>query len=293
MDAELTEVAALPELPAREHSAHKNNCGRVLVIAGSGGMCGAGMLAANSALRSGAGIVTWALAQSLSVHADFACPEVIILPIPHTAQHSPALAAREHLLEAAREAQAVIIGPGLPVAGETGELIRLLVPEISSPLLIDAGALRAISGDVQLIAKRTAPTVLTPHPGEMSQLCGLQVSQLQEDRTGTAARYAAESGAVVLLKGPGTVISDGRRVRINTTGNPALATAGSGDVLSGVIAALLAQGLAAFEAACLGAHLHGAAGDIARERGGLHGVIAGDVAACLPGAFMAYRPGKV
>ena len=90
MDAELTEVAALPELPAREHSAHKNNCGRGLVIAGSGGMCGAGMLAANSALRSGAGIVTWALAQSLSVHADFACPEVIILPIPHTAQHSPA-----------------------------------------------------------------------------------------------------------------------------------------------------------------------------------------------------------
>lgn len=278
----------LPPLPSRRPDVHKGACGRVLVIAGSAGMTGAGVLASRAALRAGAGLVTWAIPSSLHLIAEVQTVEVITLPIPETEGHAPGVDAREHLLEAAREVQAVILGPGLPVAGETGELIRLLVPEISAPLLLDAGALAAIGKEYRTIQKRKAPTVVTPHPGEMSYLTGLTVEEIQRDRTGIAVRYAQASGAIVVLKGAGTVISDGKRTEINPTGNPGMATAGSGDVLAGVIAGLLAQGMSPWDAARLGVYLHGLAGDLAREEKGEHGLIASDILEALPRAYLTY-----
>lgn len=278
----------LPALPTRTTDAHKNACGRVLVIAGSPGMTGAGVLASRAALRSGAGLVTWALPQSLSCWADFIAPEFMTLGMPETAQRNIGLAAREHLLEAAREANAVILGPGLSVAGETGELMRLLIPEISQPLLLDAGALRALGEEQRLLTLRRAPTVLTPHPGEMAELCGKTTSEIQQARRDTAREYAAATQTILLLKGAGSVISDGKTEFVNSTGNPGMATAGAGDVLCGVIAALLAQGLSAFDAARLGAYLHGRAGDLACEEKGVHGLLAGDIIEALPAAFLEY-----
>lgn len=279
----------LMRLPQRPTNAHKNQCGRVLVIAGSSGMTGAGALAGMAALRSGAGLVTWALPQSLSLAADLLCLELLTLAIPETAQRAPAVAAREHLLEAAREANAVVLGPGLPVAGETGELIRLLIPEIATPLILDAGALRALGNETRLLRDRKAPTILTPHPGEMAELKDGTASEVEEAREEVARDFASATGTILLLKGAGTVVSDGTRTYINETGNPGMATAGSGDVLCGVIAALVAQKLPAYEATCLGAHLHGMAGDLACEETGEYGLIASDLIGALPAAFLRYQ----
>ncbi len=280
---------ALPPLPPRLEDAHKGDCGRVLVIAGSPGMTGAGALASLATLRSGAGLVTWAIPKSLNLNAELLCLEVITLPIPESPGQAPGVDAREYLLEAAMEVQAVIMGPGMPVAGETGELVRLLVPEIRAPLVLDAGGLMAVGTDWNIIGKRKYGVILTPHPGEMARLISKTSADVQKDREGIAAKYAKTTRSVVVLKGAHTVVTDGKRTDINQTGNAGMATAGSGDVLSGVIAGLLAQGLEPFAAARLGVHLHGLAGDLAVKETGPHGLIAGDILAALPRAFLRYQ----
>lgn len=287
MDCEKIEKMTV-KLPARARDVHKRGCGTVLVVAGSRGMTGAGALASMAALRSGAGLVTWALPQSLNLVAETMCIEVLTLPLPETPGQALGIAAREHVVEAAQECDAVVLGPGMVSAGETGELMRLLVPEIRVPLVVDAGALRAVGEDRKIFLRRRAPTVVTPHPGEMSALCGLQTAAIQAEREKTASDYARQARVVTLLKGAGTVVSDGAKVFVNPTGNPGMATAGAGDVLAGVVAALLAAGLDVFDAAALGAYLHGMAGDLAVEETGVHGLIAGDILQYLPSAFCAY-----
>lgn len=282
---------ALPPLPDRPEDIHKGLCGRVLVIAGSQGMTGAGAMASEAALRSGAGLVTWALPEALNAIAETLCVEVITWPIPGTETGSPAIEARELLSEASHESDAVVLGSGLSTAGETGELLRLLIPEIHAPMVLDAGGLTAMDAKLKPLAKRRRPTVLTPHPGEMSRLVGKKVDEIQADRTGEAKALAERTETVVLLKGAGTVITDGERVHENTTGNPGMATAGSGDVLAGMLAAFLAQGMEPFEATVLAAHLHGMAGDIAAETTGVHGLMARDIVASLPRAFLRYAAG--
>lgn len=279
---------ALPPLPERPPEAHKGVFGDVLVVAGSVGMTGAGALCGMAALRAGAGLVTWAIPESLNAIAELLSLEIITLPIPQTGGQAPSIAAREHLTEAARGAKACAIGPGLPVAGETGELMRLVVPETHGPLVVDAGALTAIGKDWKILRKRKHPTVVTPHPGEMARLVDKTADEVTSRREELAKKYASVSGAVVLLKGKDTLVTDGKEVYINTTGNAGMATAGSGDVLSGLIAGLLAQGMEAFDAAKLGAHLHGLAGDIAAHMMGEHSLIASDILDALPEAFQAY-----
>ncbi len=278
----------LPGLPERPVDSHKGLYGRVLVVAGSEGMSGAGALASRAALRSGAGLVTWAVPKRLSQLAALSCVELLTLPIPETAGGAPSVDAREHLIEAAREADAVVLGPGLPVAGETGELLRLLVPEIHPPLVLDAGGLTAVGADWKLLKRRKAATVITPHPGEMGRLIGKTAADVQANREGIATKYAGVSGAVVVLKGAQTLVAQGDQLHVNQTGNPGMATAGSGDVLAGLIAGLIAQGLEAFAAARLGVHLHGLAGDLAAARLGQHGLLASDILAALPEAYLAY-----
>lgn len=279
---------ALPALPQRTQDSHKGTYGRILVIAGSAGMLGSGALASRAALRSGAGLVTWAVPLGLSSVASSFVPELIIQPVPETAQKSLSVDAREHLLEAAMEVDAVILGPGLPVAGESGELMRLLISEINAPLIIDAGALRAIGTDLRPVKRRKSPTVLTPHPGEMAGLCAKSIEEITLAREESARNIAEQSGGVVVLKGSNTVIDNGVDFTINKTGNSGMSTAGSGDVLCGVIAALIGQGMEAYDAAVLGVHLHGAAGDLAAADKGEYGMIAGDIIDNLPYAFRDY-----
>jgi NAD(P)H-hydrate epimerase len=196
--------------------------------------------------------------------------------------------AREILVEAAREATCVILGPGLPVAGDTGELMRLLIPEIYPALILDGGALTAIGTDLMIIRKRQSPTIITPHPGEMGRLIGKTAADVQEKRRDFAVKYAKLSGAAVVLKGSETVVTNGTNVYINHTGNAGMATAGSGDVLTGVIAALVGQGLPPFDAAKLGVYLHGMAGDLGSRELGMHGLMASDIVQKLPAAFQRY-----
>lgn len=276
----------LPPLPKRDADFHKGRAGRVLVIAGSAGMTGAGGMASMAALRSGAGVVLWAIPKSLNAVGEAMIPEVMTLPVPDTPSGAPSMEAREILVEAARETDCVVLGPGLPVAGDTGELMRLLIPEIFPPLILDGGALSAIGTDVMIVRKRQSPTIITPHPGEMGRITGKTSDEVQAKRRDFAMKYAKLSGAVVALKGHETVVADGRDAYVNRTGNPGMSTAGAGDVLTGVVAALVGQGLAPFEAARLGVYLHGLAGDIAAAAKGVHGLIATDIIAHLPDAFM-------
>ncbi|MDR1612134.1 MAG: NAD(P)H-hydrate dehydratase [Planctomycetota bacterium] len=287
MTAEALENGLAP-LPQRDAGTHKGQCGRILVIAGSVGMSGAGCMAAKSAMRSGAGVVLWAVPKSLNPVAETMSLEVMTLPIPETQSGAPGMEAREILVEAARETDCVILGPGLPVAGETGELMRLLIPEIFPALILDGGALSAVGDDVMTIRKRQGATIITPHPGEMARLTGKTVRQVQEKRRDFAVKYAKFSGAVVALKGSRTLVADAAGVYENDSGNPGMATAGSGDVLCGVIAALVGQGLKPGAAARLGVHLHGLAGDIALAEKGVHGLIASDMIERLPAAFLRY-----
>ncbi len=279
-------MSDLPELPARQRQTHKGDYGRVLVIAGSTGMTGAGALASRAALRSGAGLVTWALPKSLNIVAEVASPEVMSLPVPETDGLSLSVDAREHLLEATHEVSAVVLGPGLPVAGETGELLRLIIPEIHAPLVVDAGALRAAGREVKLFQKRKSATILTPHPGEMATLIGKSTEEILEKREEMATAFAQSAKSVVVLKGANTVVSDGEHTRVNDTGNPGMATGGTGDVLAGVLAGLLAQGMEPYDAAVLGVYIHGLAGDAAATKIGQHSLIASDIIDALPEIFL-------
>ncbi len=283
-----TNYQQLPLLPPRKLYSHKGTYGRVLVIAGSAGMMGSGSMTSLSCLRSGCGVVLWALPKALNVIGEAQNPEVMTLPIPDTPSGAPSMEAREILVEAARETDCVVLGPGLPVAGDTGELMRLLIPEIFPPLILDGGAFSAIGTEYMIIRKRQSPTIITPHPGEMSRITGRTTAQIQEKRSDFAVKYAKHSGAIVALKGHGTVVTDGQEIYINESGNPALSTAGSGDVLCGVIASLVGQGIPPFEAAKLGVYLHGLAGDLAAREIGDRGVIARDVITRLPLAFKQY-----
>jgi len=279
----------LPKLPERAREAHKGDFGKVLVIAGSRGMVGAGCLAAESALRAGAGLVKLAVPQTLWDVAATKLTCVMTAGFADTARGAFAENACEPLMEECRWADVVALGPGLGRDVETGRFVRRLVTELGAPLVIDADGLFHLSGRLDELTRRTSPTVLTPHPGEMANLIGSDVAAVQADRSATAGEVARKYGVVCVLKGAGTVVSDGRRTYVNTTGNPGMATGGTGDVLTGVIVGLIGQGLSAFDASVLGVYLHGLAGDLAAERFGQYGLIASDVLDFLPAAFLAHQ----
>jgi len=254
------EYAALIPLPAPD--THKNARGRVLVVAGSAAYPGAAILAARGAMRAGAGYVTLAVPDAVVPIAQghlAACP---VVGLPQSRTHTLSSAALEKVVALAREYDAVVLGPGLTVANGAATVARGMVAGIKVPLVIDADGLNALVDARDLLERRSAATVLTPHPGELGRLLGRSPGEVQADRVSSSAELAGANRAVV-LKGAGTVTSCDARQVINTSGSPALATAGTGDVLAGVIGALLAQGLGPLEAGALGAYLHGRAGEAA------------------------------
>jgi len=278
-------ISAVPRLAARRHDAHKGDFGSVLTVGGSRGMAGAVVLAARSAMRAGAGKVTAAVPAGLYPIVATQLTVCMTEPLPEGADGTLAFKAAERIGAEAVAFQVLALGPGL---GRSPELVRFvgwIVRHVALPTVIDADGLNCLVEDAAALAERPAPTILTPHPKEMARLTGRTTRDIQADRIGAAAALARESGAIVVLKGAGTVVADADRVYVNTTGNPGMATGGSGDVLTGVVAGLLAQGLDPFDAAVLGVYIHGLAGDLARDEVGEVGLIATDILDHVPVAL--------
>jgi ADP-dependent NAD(P)H-hydrate dehydratase / NAD(P)H-hydrate epimerase len=271
-------------VPQLAVDAHKNSRGRVLVVAGSGTFPGAAILAARGAARSGAGYVTLAVPESIVAIAQSHLVTIPVVGFPSGRGGAFLSAALDRILRLARDFDAVVLGPGLTLADGAVVTARGIVERLHKPLVIDADALNALVDAHSLIESRTSPTVLTPHPGELGRLLSVATTEVQRDRIFFSAELAGDDRAVV-LKGAGTVVSHGGRQVINTSGTPALATAGTGDVLSGVIGALLAQGLSPLEAGALGAYVHGRAGEAAASVLTPLCVTADDVVEYLPTAF--------
>lgn len=267
-------VRRVPTLRSRPRDAHKGDCGRVLVIAGSDGMLGAAILCASAALRGGAGLVTALLPKALMA------PLTIAVPPAMTLARTPAAVGR-----ALGEADAVVLGPGIGTTAAARALVANVLRASRVPTVIDAGALFALSPLAAAGGRRRgrgAPLVLTPHVGEAARLLGVTSDEVRSDRRLALAELCRRSGAVVVLKGQHTLVGDGTRCFRNTTGNVGLATGGSGDVLAGLLGALLADGpadarLTPFEAACAAVHWHGAAGDLVARRLSPRGLIASDL----------------
>jgi NAD(P)H-hydrate epimerase len=277
-------VTALPRLPPRQADSNKGNFGRVLVVAGSRGMAGAAVLCGSAALRGGAGLVRIAAPREVVPIIAASNPCCMTAPLPNDADGRLDPSAEAEILALARTASVIAIGPGL---GHTSAMTALLVDvlgRVQLPVVLDADGLNSFVHHIALL-RREAPLILTPHPGEFARLLNIEIKAVQAHRRELAAAFAAENNVVLLLKGHRTVVTDGKRVYENTTGNPGMATAGSGDVLTGLIAALVGQGLEPFAAAQLGAHVHGLAGDIARSEIGEIGMIATDILERLPRAL--------
>jgi NAD(P)H-hydrate epimerase len=281
-----------PPLPPRDPKAHKGSVGRGLFIAGARGYYGAPYLAAMAFLRAGGGYARLAAPASIVGFLAQRGVEVVYAPQPETLEGSLSLAGKAGLLDLAAQCDLAVIGPGLSLAEETQALVRELVREIPAPLLVDGDGLSAVAGDASFLKRRTAPTVLTPHPGEMARLTGRSVREILADPIPLLIETAAALQATVVLKGAHTLIglADGR-VFVNLTGNAGMATAGSGDVLTGTIAAMAGLGQGVEEAVCKGVLLHGLAGDLAAEGKGMDG-IAGDILECLPRALVLERQGE-
>ncbi len=279
---------AAAAFPPRARASHKGSYGHVLVLAGSVGKSGAAALAATAALRAGAGLVTVALpAPALPLLVSQVTPEVMTVPLPSSAHGAWTREALATALELSATRQAVVLGPGIGTDTETAEFVQAFVPRCPVPLVLDAGALSGLAAagaqGPALVRERNATSVLTPHPGEMGQLTGLSSADVQARRLELACELADACRALLVLKGQRTLVAEpGGRVAVNPTGNPGLATAGTGDVLAGLLGALLGRGGAAWDAACAAVYLHGLAGDCAAARVGQEALLAGDLLCDLP-----------
>ncbi|MBI4635906.1 MAG: NAD(P)H-hydrate dehydratase [Candidatus Rokubacteria bacterium] len=272
--------------PSRPRRAHKGTYGHLLIVAGSLGKTGAAALAARAAMRSGAGLVTVATPASQQPVVAGLTLEAMTEPLPETAARTIGGKAREVVVELAAARDAVALGPGLGLDPETQEVVRVLARDLAKPLALDADALTALAGHLDLLRSAPAPRCLTPHPGEMARMLGVSVADVQRDRVACAREFATTWGAHVVLKGAGSIIgSPDGSVWLNPTGNAGMASGGTGDVLTGILGALLARGLPPGAALGAAVYLHGRAGDIARARVGEESLIAGDVIAALPEAF--------
>jgi len=269
----------------RKKDSHKGDFGHVFIIAGSRGLTGAAALCANACLRAGAGLATLGIPESLNIAMEAKLTEVMTCPLPETSMGTLALKAKEKILEMASKSDVVIIGPGLSLVADTQRLIRELILEIEKNLVLDADALNAIKERIFLLRKTKGSCIITPHPGEMARLIGKTPQYIQRNRLTVAKKISLQYNIVVVLKGAGTIVAEKERYYVNKTGNPGMATAGSGDVLTGVIGGFLAQGLGLFDAARLGVYVHGMAGDLAAKKKGEVGLIASDILEQIPYAI--------
>jgi ADP-dependent NAD(P)H-hydrate dehydratase len=278
----------LPELPSRKRDSHKGDFGRALLIGGSRGMTGAIVLAGTAALRGGAGLVTLAVPdrclETVAVHE----PCCMTVPLPDDAVGRVTASAHAQLKKQLAASTVIACGPGLGRSDDLNWLVRELYCTVEQPLVVDADGLNALAAVPDGLSEPAGPRVITPHPGEFRRLW--DDPRVAADRLpACAVELAARHGLVVVLKGHHTVVTDGRQTGHNQTGNPGMATGGSGDVLTGLITALLCQHLATWDAARLAVHLHGLAGDLAARQLGQPSLTARDIIRFLPAAFLQHQ----
>lgn len=262
-------------LPKRSLDSHKGSFGRIGVIGGSQGMLGAVYLATYGALRSGAGLVHAILEKDLA--RDFGLKVVEVMVREATDLYG--------YRQAQEGLDSLVLGPGFGLGSKQKNLIEDCLLHFENPLVLDADGLNILSDNPTIIRHRKGKTIITPHPGEMGRLLKMTTADIQNDREGAAIKFAQTYGVVTVLKGHNTIVTDGERVYINKSGNPGMATAGSGDILSGVVGTFLAQMEDPFNAAVLAVYVHGLAGDIARDEKGEYGMIASDIIEALPKAI--------
>ncbi len=294
----MVQVKKLPELTPRKKNTHKGSYGRVLVLAGSPGMTGAAYLCSKAALRSGSGIVTLGIPESLNPVMETKLTCVMTYSLPETDASTLSNKGRKEILKLCKSHDVVALGPGLSQQPETKDLILWLIKNIDRTMVIDADGINALANNVNVLHKIKQNVVLTPHPGEMSRLTGLRSAKdVQRERLNTAAHFVQsiqkrlgdEKRLVLVLKGDKTIVADYGRIYVNRTGNPGMATAGVGDVLTGIIVSLIGQGFDVFSASQLGVYIHGLAGDIAAKKKGELSMIASDIIDYLPDAFIKYK----
>ena len=273
----LNHELVLSLLPDRNPWGHKGNFGKLLLLCGSRGYTGAAFFAAMGALRSGAGLVFLGVPESIYGIEAVKLNEPVIFPLPDAGGRLSADAVPE-ILARLPQMDAVLVGPGLGQSEGTLAVVRAVLEKAECPVVVDADGINVLSAHRDLLRGRKSPTILTPHDGEFARLGGV----IGEDRMAAAAALAEELGCVVLLKGHETCITDGTNGYLNPTGNPGMAVGGSGDVLAGVITALLGVGLPPLEAAACGAWLHGAAGDRCAAELGQYGMLPTDMLSALP-----------
>ena len=285
-------------MPERPKYSHKGTYGHVLLIAGSRGKTGAALMAAKACLRSGAGLVTIGVPESLISSLQSRVTEEMLLPLYDKGNGTLSLKSAADILSfLKKKANVLAIGPGLSVDDEISELIGRLIIKAHTPMVIDADGLNAIAGRMSMLNKCKAPVVLTPHVGEMARLLQgsrvrvqgsekERIAEIEQDRIGMALSFSKKTGTYLVLKGVPTVIAtpDGNAF-VNQTGNPGMATAGTGDVLTGIISSLLAQRITPQNASILGVYLHGLAGDIAAQKKGRYALVASDLINTFPGVL--------
>lgn len=273
-------------LPERKGDAHKGDFGHLLVLAGSVGYTGAAALSAMSALKVGTGLVTLGIPASLNPIMERKLTEVITRPLPETGTGSFSMEALDAMLELASGKDAVVLGPGISMGEETGELVRAFLARCDRTIVLDADGVNALIGHEDFLEKRKGPTIMTPHPGELGRLIGMSGREINENRIEACIEFARKWNLVLVLKGAPTIVSDrGEGSYINMTGNSGLATGGTGDVLTGAIGGFAAQRIDPSHAALCGTYYHGLAGDMAADLIGGRGMIAGDVMELLPEAL--------
>ena len=270
----------------RPDDAHKGTMGTLLSICGSYGMAGAGILSGTAALRSGLGLLKCALPKSIYPILAARLPESVYLPLEENPDGRMSALNLPYLLE--QKSDAVLLGCGLSVCDDTKAIVEGFIRGCEKPMVLDADALNCISDNSAILKDAKSPVIITPHPMEMARLCGVTAYEINKNREKTARVFAARYGVITVLKGAGTIIAspDGK-ARINMTGNSGMATGGSGDVLAGICASLLAQGKSPFDCACTSVYLHGLAGDFAAKRLGKISMLPSDIIDELPNAFMA------
>ena len=279
-------IEKVPALPERLENGHKGTFGKVLIIGGSVGMSGAVCLSSVSALRSGSGLVTAAIPRSIQMVVASHEPCVMTIGLETDSDGQLALQTRERVEQLMAGKDAIAIGPGLGQSTAAAELVAAVLESCRVPLVLDADALN-VAADGGLFEKRNkeTPCIITPHPGEFSRLMGRLLVDDEETRVSMSVEFAKTHKLTVVLKGPRTVVTNGERLFINTTGNSGMATGGSGDVLTGIVASLLGQKMTVFEAAALAVNVHGRAGNLAASELGQRGMIASDLLAALPQAW--------
>ncbi len=276
----------IASLPKRDPDSHKGSYGRVGIIAGSTGMVGSACLSSMAALRSGAGLVYNIVPKSLQNIFSIKLIEAIILPIEDDNTGHFTVNSTKDIEEILIDKDVLVLGPGIGVGEEREKFVKYILLKYNKTIVLDADGLNCIAKNPSILSKRKATTIITPHPGEMARLLNTSIKEIQQNRIEYSKTFSNKYNIITILKGHETIVTNGEDIYINTTGNPGMATAGSGDVLTGILASFIAQGMDPYEASKLGVYIHGLAGDLAKIDKGEYSMIARDIIENIPYAII-------